>query len=67
MPYKFKIFIGYDYMMSVHSSVSFEKILKKITDLGLNIAVQMICCRPIMSGDVPWFCAPYGVKPLTHT
>ena len=37
VPYRLKIFIGYDYMMGVHSSVSLNSISEKIKSLGLNI------------------------------
>ena len=35
VPYRLKIFIGYDYMMGVHSSVPLEKVFKCINNLGL--------------------------------
>lgn len=37
VPYRLKIFIGYDYMMGVHSSTKLDNIFEKITNLGLNI------------------------------
>ena len=37
VPYRLKIFIGYDFMMGVHSSKSLEVIFDKIKKLGLNI------------------------------
>lgn len=37
VPYRFKIFIGYDYMMGVHSSLSLKGIFNDIENLGLNI------------------------------
>ncbi len=37
VPYRLKIFIGYDYMMGVHSSIPLENIFEYIENLGLNI------------------------------
>ncbi len=36
-PKKLKIFIGYDYLMGVHSSRPLDKIIPKIKDLGLYV------------------------------
>lgn len=36
-PYKLKIFIGYDYMMGIHSSKSIKALFEPIENLGLNI------------------------------
>lgn len=37
VPYRLKLFIGYDYMMGVHSSMNLRKLYTFISDLGLNI------------------------------
>lgn len=37
VPYRLKIFIGYDYMMGVHSSISLNDLYEKIKSTGLNI------------------------------
>lgn len=37
VPYRFKLFIGYDYLMSVSTSKSLENIFYKIEELGLYI------------------------------
>ncbi|WP_312095600.1 hypothetical protein [Aminipila sp.] len=36
-PRKLKIFICYDYLLGIHSSSSIEKVIPKITDLGLFV------------------------------
>lgn len=37
VPYRFKVFIGYDYMMGVHTSMPLENLFGRITKLGLTI------------------------------
>ena len=37
VPYRLKVFIGYDYMMGIHSSMSLENIFEYVTSQGLNI------------------------------
>lgn len=37
VPYRFKVFIGYDYMMGVHTSMHLDNLFERITKLGLNI------------------------------
>ncbi len=37
MPYRLKVFIGYDYLMGVHTSMALENLFERITKLGLNI------------------------------
>ncbi len=37
LPYRFKLFIGYDYLMGVHTSMSLEPLFPDIEQLGLNI------------------------------
>lgn len=37
VPYRLKIFIGYDFMMGVHCSKALEPIFEKIEESGLNI------------------------------
>lgn len=37
VPYKFKLFIGYDYLMSIRTSKPLEGLFSKIEKLGLYI------------------------------
>lgn len=37
VPYRLKLFIGYDYMMGVHASINLRNLYTFISDLGLNI------------------------------
>ena len=37
VPYRFKLFIGYDYLMGVHTSIVLEPLFKSIKSKGLNI------------------------------
>lgn len=37
VPYRFKLFIGYDFLMGVHTSINLEDVFYDIEQLGLNI------------------------------
>ena len=37
VPYRFKLFIGYDYMTGVHLSRTLDPILKELNEIGLYV------------------------------
>ena len=37
VPYRFKLFIGYDYMVDVETSVSLDPILEELNNMGLYV------------------------------